>query len=389
MTGRPANGRPTDRRIAEDELEAREAAALDRARATDVRGGPPGGEDAADRVVSPLADADDRVIESALRPKRLANFVGQHRVRDQLSLVLESAVRRGRPPDHVLLSGPPGLGKTTIAMIIAAELGMPLRITSGQAIERSGDLAAVLSTLSEGEVVFIDEIHRLARPAEEMLYLAMEDFRVDIVVGKGPGATAIPLDIAPFTLVGATTRSGLLPAPLRDRFGFTAHMDFYQPDELEVIIRRSAGLLGVTLRDDGAAELAGRSRGTPRIANRLLRRVRDYAEVRGNGVVDRAVARAALELYEVDEQGLDRLDRAVLEALVLRYDGGPVGLSTLAVVVAEEAETVEVVAEPFLVRRGLLARTPRGRVATPAAWQHLGLTPPEGNTGPGAATLFD
>ena len=389
MTGRPANGRPTDRRIAEDELEAREAAALDRARATDVRGGPPGGEDAADRVVSPLADADDRVIESALRPKRLADFVGQQRVRDQLSLVLESAVRRGRPPDHVLLSGPPGLGKTTIAMIIAAELGMPLRITSGPAIERSGDLAAVLSTLSEGEVVFIDEIHRLARPAEEMLYLAMEDFRVDVVVGKGPGATAIPLDIAPFTLVGATTRSGLLPAPLRDRFGFTAHMDFYQPGELEVIIRRSAGLLGVTLRDDGAAELAGRSRGTPRIANRLLRRVRDYAEVRGNGVVDRAVARAALELYEVDEQGLDRLDRAVLEALVLRYDGGPVGLSTLAVVVGEEAETVEVVAEPFLVRRGLLARTPRGRVATPAAWQHLGLTPPEGNTGPGVATLFD
>jgi Holliday junction DNA helicase RuvB len=388
VTGRPANGRPADR-IAEDEREAREAAALDHARATDVRGGPPGGEDAADRVVSPLADADDRVIESALRPKRLADFVGQQRVRDQLSLVLESAVRRGRPPDHVLLSGPPGLGKTTIAMIIAAELGMPLRITSGPAIERSGDLAAVLSTLSEGEVVFIDEIHRLARPAEEMLYLAMEDFRVDIVVGKGPGATAIPLDIAPFTLVGATTRSGLLPAPLRDRFGFTAHMDFYQPDELEVIIRRSAGLLGVTLRDDGAAELAGRSRGTPRIANRLLRRVRDYAEVRGNGVVDRAVARAALELYEVDEQGLDRLDRAVLEALVLRYDGGPVGLSTLAVVVGEEAETVEVVAEPFLVRRGLLARTPRGRVATPAAWQHLGLMPPEGNTGPGAATLFD
>jgi holliday junction DNA helicase RuvB len=389
VTGRPADGRPADRRVAEDELKAREGAALGRARAADVRGGPAGGEGAAGPVVSPLADADDRVIESALRPKRLADFVGQQRVRDQLSLVLESAVRRGRAPDHVLLSGPPGLGKTTIAMIIAAELGMPLRITSGPAIERSGDLAAVLSTLSEGEVVFIDEIHRLARPAEEMLYLAMEDFRVDVVVGKGPGATAIPLDIAPFTLVGATTRSGLLPAPLRDRFGFTAHMDFYQPGELEVIIRRSAGLLGVTLRADGAAELAGRSRGTPRIANRLLRRVRDYAEVRGNGVVDRAVARAALELYEVDEEGLDRLDRAVLEALVLRYDGGPVGLSTLAVVVGEEAETVEVVAEPFLVRRGLLARTPRGRVATPAAWQHLGLTPPEGNTGPGTATLFD
>jgi len=381
------------RRADENDLDAREAEALDRAGAAGARDGPRGtdggtGDDGAERVVSPLADADDRVIESALRPKRLADFVGQQRVRDQLSLVLESAVRRGRPPDHVLLSGPPGLGKTTIAMIIAAELGMPLRITSGPAIERSGDLAAVLSTLSDGEVVFIDEIHRLARPAEEMLYLAMEDFRVDVVVGKGPGATAIPLDIAPFTLVGATTRSGLLPAPLRDRFGFTAHMDFYRPEELEIIIRRSAGLLGVALRDDGAAELAGRSRGTPRIANRLLRRVRDYAEVRGNGVVDRAVARAALELYEVDEEGLDRLDRAVLEALVLRYDGGPVGLSTLAVVVGEEAETVEVVAEPFLVRRGLLARTPRGRVATPAAWQHLGLTPPEGTAGPGPARLF-
>ena len=370
------------RRADQDDLEAREAEALDRARSD------PGSGDG-DRMVSPLADADDRAIETALRPKRLADFVGQQRVRDQLSLVLESAVRRGRPPDHVLLSGPPGLGKTTIAMIISAELGMPLRLTSGPAIERSGDLAAVLSTLSEGEVVFIDEIHRLARPAEEMLYLAMEDFRVDVVVGKGPGATAIPLEIAPFTLVGATTRSGLLPAPLRDRFGFTAHLDFYAPEELEVIIRRSAGLLGVTLHDDGAAELASRSRGTPRIANRLLRRVRDYAEVRVDGVVNRAVARAALELYEVDEEGLDRLDRAVLDALVRRFGGGPVGLSTLAVVVGEEAETVEVVAEPFLVRQGLLARTPRGRVATPAAWQHLGLTPPPSVAGPGGATLFD
>src|SRR5712671_4374340 len=242
-----------------------------------------------DEIVSPLADADERVIESALRPKRLTEFTGQARVREQLSLILTSALRRGRPPDHVLLAGPPGLGKTTIAMIIAAELGAPLRITSGPAIERSGDLAAVLSTLQEGEVVFIDEIHRLARPAEEMLYLAMEDFRVDIIVGKGPGATAIPLDIAPFTLVGATTRAGLLPAPLRDRFGFTAHLDFYQPEDLEVIVRRSAGLLGVRIRDDGAEELAGRSRGTPRIANRLLRRVRDYAEVKGDGVVNRAV----------------------------------------------------------------------------------------------------
>src|ERR1700733_3487116 len=229
------------------------------------------------------------------------------------------------------MPGPPGLGKTPLAMISAAELAAPLRITSGPAIERAGDLAAVLSTLSEGEVVFIDEIHRVARPAEEMLYLAMEDFRVDVVVGKGPGATTIPLQIAPFTLVGATTRAGLLPAPLRDRFGFTAHLDFYDPEELGVIVRRSAGLLGVALRDDGADEIAGRSRGTPRIANRLLRRVRDYAEVRADGVVNRAVARAALELYEVDDNGLDRLDRAVLFALVRRFAGGPVGLSTLAV----------------------------------------------------------
>jgi holliday junction DNA helicase RuvB len=360
-----------------DALARAEEAELSRRR-TDSRG---------DSVASPLADSDERAIEGALRPKRLDDFVGQSRVREQLSLLLRSALRRGRPPDHVLLSGPPGLGKTTIAMIIAAELGAPLRITSGPAIERSGDLAAVLSTLQEGEVVFIDEIHRLARPAEEMLYLAMEDFRVDIVVGKGPGATAIPLDIAPFTLVGATTRAGLLPAPLRDRFGFTAHLDFYEPEELGIIVRRSAGLLGVALRDDGAEEIAGRSRGTPRIANRLLRRVRDYAEVRADGVVTREVARAALELYEVDDNGLDRLDRAVLSALVHRFSGGPVGLSTLAVAVGEESETVEVVVEPFLVRGGLMARTPRGRVATPAAWERLGLPGPAA-AAPDHATLF-
>jgi len=339
-----------------------------------------------ENLVSPLAEADERAIESALRPKRLDDFTGQVRVREQLSLLLQSAMRRGRPPDHVLLAGPPGLGKTTIAMIIAAELGAPLRLTSGPAIERSGDLAAVLSTLSEGEVVFIDEIHRLARPAEEMLYLAMEDFRVDVIVGKGPGATAIPLEIAPFTLVGATTRAGLLPAPLRDRFGFTAHLDFYEAEELEVIIRRSASLLGVTLSEDGGKEIAGRSRGTPRIANRLLRRVRDYAEVRADGQVTRELTRTALELYEVDELGLDRLDRGVLDALIRRFGGGPVGLSTLAVAVGEEAETVEVVAEPFLVRHGLLLRTPRGRVATRAGWEHLGLVPPPSTDTP---TLFD
>jgi len=327
-------------------------------------------------LVSPDAEGDERHIEAALRPKRLAEFIGQARVREQLSLVLQSALRRNRPPDHVLMSGGPGLGKTTLSMIIATELSVPLRITSGPALERAGDLAAILSTLSEGEVLFIDEIHRMARPAEEMLYLAMEDFRVDIVVGKGPGATAIPLEIAPFTLVGATTRAGMLPAPLRDRFGFVAHMDFYGVAELEEVLHRSARLLGVTLPGDAAREIAGRSRGTPRIANRLLRRVRDFAEVRAEGMVTRDVASAALNLYEVDAEGLDRLDRAVLGALLRKFGGGPVGLSTLAVAVGEEPETVEVVAEPFLVRQGLLARTPRGRVATAAAWVHLGMVPP-------------
>jgi Holliday junction DNA helicase RuvB len=337
-------------------------------------------------VVSPYAEPDDHAAEMALRPRRLTEFIGQERVREQLALILDGARRRGRPPDHVLLSGPPGLGKTTMAMIVAAELGAPLRITSGPAIERAGDLAALLSTLAEGEVLFLDEIHRTARPAEEMLYVAMEDFRVDVVVGKGPGATAIPLDVAPFTLVGATTRAGLLPGPLRDRFGFTAHLDFYEASELEVILRRSAGLLGVDLRDDGATEIAGRSRGTPRIANRLLRRVRDFAEVRADGVVTREVATAALAVYEVDVLGLDRLDRAVLDALLRRFGGGPVGLTTLAVAVGEEPETIESVAEPFLVRAGLLARTSRGRVATPTGWRHLGLTPPP-TAGPPA--LFD
>nr|WP_221176429.1 Holliday junction branch migration DNA helicase RuvB [Nocardioides marmorisolisilvae] len=335
------------------------------------------------------ADADERAVEAALRPRSLDEVIGQERVREQLSLVLQAARSRGRAADHVLLSGPPGLGKTTLAMIIAAELSAPLRLTSGPAITHAGDLAAILSGLNEGDVLFVDEIHRMSRPAEEMLYLAMEDFRVDVVIGKGPGATAIPLEIPPFTLVGATTRAGLLPGPLRDRFGFTGHLEFYGADELDEIVRRSAGLLEVETLPDGTAEIASRSRGTPRIANRLLRRVRDYAQVRADGVVTRDIARRALDLFEVDESGLDRLDRAVLDALCSRFGGGPVGLSTLAVAVGEERETVEEVAEPFLVRNGMLARTPRGRVATAAAWAHLGLdvpAPAQSDRQPG---LFD
>jgi Holliday junction DNA helicase RuvB len=338
-------------------------------------------------VSADAVDLEERKIESALRPRTLAEFGGQRRVSEQLELVLHAARGRNRTPDHVLLSGPPGLGKTTLAMIIASEMSAPLRVTSGPAIQHAGDLAAILSGLSEGEVLFLDEIHRMSRPAEELLYMAMEDFRVDVIVGKGPGATAIPLEIPPFTLVGATTRAGLLPGPLRDRFGFTGHLEFYEAAELEKIVNRSADLLEVDITPEAAAEIASRSRGTPRIANRLLRRVRDYAEVRADGIVTLALSKAALELYEVDKMGLDRLDRSVLDALCRRFGGGPVGLSTLAVAVGEERETVEEVAEPFLVRSGYLARTPRGRVATPAAWRHIGLKVPKGATF--ADTLFD
>jgi Holliday junction DNA helicase RuvB len=329
-------------------------------------------------TMQPGADPDDVAVEGALRPTSLGEFVGQERVKSQLGLVLEAASRRGRAADHVLLSGPPGLGKTTLAGIIATEMQAPLRMTSGPALQHAGDLAAVLSSLQPGEVLFVDEIHRTARAAEELLYLAMEDFRVDVVVGKGPGATAIPLEIEPFTLVGATTRAGLLPSPLRDRFGFTAHLDFYDATDLEVILVRSADLLGVPVEPAGVAEIAGRCRGTPRIANRLLRRVRDWAQVHGDGVVSRESARSALALYEVDVLGLDRIDQAVLDVLVRRFNGGPVGLSTLAVAVGEEPETIETVCEPFLVRLGMLMRTPRGRIATAAAWEHAGIRPPAG-----------
>jgi len=327
-----------------------------------------------DAIISPVPESDaELAFEGALRPRSLGEFVGQAKVRGQLQLLLQAAAIQSRTPDHILLSGPPGLGKTTLAMIIAHESERPLRMSSGPAIQHAGDLAALLSSLTPGEVLFIDEIHRMARSAEEMLYLAMEDFRIDIMVGKGAGATSIPLDLAPFTLVGATTRSGLLPNPLRDRFGFTAHLEFYDTEELEQVLVRAAALLDLRVERDALGEIAGRSRGTPRIANRLLRRVRDYALVHPTSSGLHAV-HSALELYDVDELGLDRLDRAVMQILLERFDGGPVGLNTLAVSVGEESETIESVVEPFLVRIGLITRTPRGRVATRQAWKHFGLS---------------
>jgi len=332
------------------------------------------------------AESEDLSLEQTLRPTTLSDFVGQQRVKDQIDLLLRAARERKTPADHILLSGPPGLGKTTLAMIVASEMNAPIRITSGPAIQHAGDLASILSSLVEGEILFLDEIHRMSRPAEEMLYMAMEDFRVDVIVGKGPGATAIPLRLPHFTLVGATTRAGLLPAPLRDRFGFTAHLDFYDDADLTNIVKRSADLLTLQIAESAISEIGKRSRGTPRIANRLLRRVRDFAQVHGDGAVNLADTNAALTIYEVDHIGLDRLDKAVITALVERFNGGPVGLSTLAMAVGEETETIESVAEPFLVRAGFIARSPRGRIATSAAWKHLGKVPPPVS---GNVSIFD
>ena len=336
-----------------------------------------------------LATADPLEVaeELTLRPRCLDEFVGQPELKEHLGIVLGAARARGQAADHLLFAGPPGTGKTTMAGVVAAEMGTNLRITSGPALVRAGDVAAVLADLVDGDVLFIDEVHRLARAVEEVLYPAMEDFQLDVVLGKGPAARSIRLDLPRFTLVGATTRTGLITGPLRDRFGFVARLDYYEVEDLEAIVLRSAGILGVPIEAPAATEVARRSRGTPRIANRLLKRVRDFAEMRGDGHVTLDVARAALRLFGVDDRGLDKLDRALLSALCERFGGGPVGLTTMAVSVGEEPDTVEDVYEPYLLQQGFLMRTPRGRVATSNAWLHLGLTPPpQPGTGPG---LFD
>ena len=341
------------------------------------------------RVVSAApASPNEEAIERALRPKGLAEYVGQTKAREQLEIFIRAARGRAEALDHVLLFGPPGLGKTTLSHIIAAELGVNMRQTSGPVLEKPKDLAAILTNLEKNDVLFIDEIHRLSPVVEEILYPALEDYQIDIMIGEGPAARSIKLDLQPFTLVGATTRAGMLTNPLRDRFGIVARLEFYSPEELTRIVTRSAGLLKVPLDGDGALEIAKRSRGTPRIANRLLRRVRDYAQVKGDGRVDVRVADLALKMLDVDPLGFDVMDRKLLEAVIHRFDGGPVGLDNVAAAIGEEAGTIEDVIEPFLIQQGFLQRTPRGRVATMAAWRHLGLTPPPRTGGEGEGELF-
>jgi Holliday junction DNA helicase RuvB len=330
-----------------------------------------------DRLIeAAVVDPEDREFDVALRPTSLTDFVGQERVKEQLQLLIDGARRRGEPVDHLLFSGPPGLGKTTLAQIVANAMGAGFQPTSGPALDRPSDLAAILTNLEDGDVLFVDEVHRMPRPVEEVLYPALEDFVLDVVLGKGPTARSIRLELPKFTLVAATTRPGRITLPLRERFGFSPRLDYYPVDDLSRIVGRSAGILEVRLDEQGAAEIARRSRGTPRIGNRLLRRVRDFAEVRHDGAITGEVARAGLEVFEVDEQGLDRLDHAILQAIVQRFGGGPVGLSTLAASVGEEPDTVEDVVEPYLLQLGFLQRTPRGRVATERAYRHLGARPP-------------